>query len=74
MRTILLCLATVGLLSAQTPEITGTWQGPLQAGQQQLRTVLKLERKDGNLGGVLYSIDQNPNPIPLGTVTFQNSK
>src|SRR6187431_2885641 len=73
MKRLLLCLAAIGVLSAQTPDIAGTWQGNLVAGQQQLRTVLKVDRKDGNLGAVLYSIDQNPTPIPVGAVTLQGS-
>lgn len=73
MKPLLLCLATFGLLSAQTPDIVGTWQGNLVAGQQQLRTVIKVDRKDGSLGAVLYSIDQNPSPIPVGTITLQGS-
>lgn len=73
MKPILLCFATLGVLTAQTPDIVGTWQGNLVAGQQQLRTVVKVDRKDGNLGAVLYSIDQNPTPLPAGTVTFQGS-
>ncbi|MEP7353401.1 MAG: TIGR03435 family protein [Acidobacteriota bacterium] len=73
MKAILLCLATLGLVSAQTPDIVGNWQGPLMAGAQQLRTVLKVDRNGGNLTAVLYSIDQAPNPIPVAQISLQNS-
>ena len=34
MKTFLLALAGVGILSAQSAEIAGTWQGNLVAGQR----------------------------------------
>jgi uncharacterized protein (TIGR03435 family) len=71
MRPILLTLFSLGALSAQTTEITGTWQGNLVAGARELRTIVKISRTGANLGGALYSIDQNPTPIPMGTVSFQ---
>lgn len=73
MRTFLLAFLSLATLAAQTNEIAGTWQGNLVAGQRELRTVVKISRDAGNLSGVLYSIDQNPTPIPMGTVTFQGS-
>lgn len=73
MRTLLLALAAVGILNAQTPDIAGTWQGNLVAGQRQLRTVVKISRNGSNLIAVLYSIDQSPQPIPTSAVTLQGS-
>ncbi|MEO8099905.1 MAG: TIGR03435 family protein [Acidobacteriota bacterium] len=73
MKVFLFALASVGILSAQAMEIVGTWQGTLVAGQQQIRTVIKIGREGGNLSAVLYTIDQNPQPNPAGTTTFQGS-
>jgi hypothetical protein len=55
-------------------DISGTWQGTIQAGPQELRIVLKIA-KDNNGGwtGVGYSLDQTNQPIPLTSVTFQDS-
>ena len=38
--------------------ITGTWQGTLKVGPQELRTVYKISLEDDKLKAVLYSIDQ----------------
>jgi uncharacterized protein (TIGR03435 family) len=59
---LLLC---VGVLQAQ--DITGNWQGTLQAGKG-LRTVLKITKDDGKLKGVMYSIDQGAQAIALSSV------
>jgi uncharacterized protein (TIGR03435 family) len=59
---VLLC---AGVLQAQ--DITGNWQGTLQAGKG-LRTVIKITKDDGKLKGVFYSIDQSPQPIGLSSV------
>jgi uncharacterized protein (TIGR03435 family) len=67
----LLIAACVVWLSAQQ-EITGTWQGTLQAGRE-LRTVVKVSRADGELKAVLYSIDQGGATMPTSGVTFQGS-
>jgi uncharacterized protein (TIGR03435 family) len=58
-------------LSAQQ-DITGTWQGTLQAGRD-LRTVIKVSRADGELKAVVYSIDQGGATMPTSSVTFQGS-
>jgi uncharacterized protein (TIGR03435 family) len=51
-----------GALSAavlRAQDVTGTWQGVLQAGGRELRQVIKITREDaGGLRAVLYSIDQ----------------
>jgi uncharacterized protein (TIGR03435 family) len=74
MKTILLTLATLGILQAQTPDLAGIWQGTLAPSpQQQLRTVFRLERTNGNLTGALFSIDQNPTPIPINAITLQGT-
>ena len=53
-------------------DITGTWQGTLQAGRD-LRTVLKISKADGNLKAVLYSIDQGGQGISASSASLQGS-
>jgi uncharacterized protein (TIGR03435 family) len=67
-------LSSVGLL-AQVQDITGTWQGTLSAGGQQLRTVIKISKADdGSLKAILYSIDQaGGRGIGASAVTVQGS-
>jgi pimeloyl-ACP methyl ester carboxylesterase len=68
-------LATIGALYAQ--DISGDWQGRLQAGPQELRLIVKIEK--GNSGGwnaSLLSIDQIPDRgvgIRANSVTLQGS-
>ena len=59
------------VVSAQ--DLTGTWQGVLQAGGRELRTVIKVTRDDtGALRALLYSIDQNSPGLP-GTASVEGS-
>jgi len=66
----LLALSASALLAQ---DITGTWQGTLQAGGRDLRIVYQISKADaGGLKAVMFSIDQaGGQPIPVGTVTFQ---
>ena len=58
---------------ASSHDLVGTWQGTLHAGQD-LRTVLKVTKDEkGNYKGVFYSIDQNPIPLTLDSITLQGS-
>src|ERR1700722_16196436 len=52
-------------------DITGTWQGTLQAPKQELRTVIKISKTDAGLKAVLYSIDQGGQGFS-GTVTLES--
>ncbi|MDP9171943.1 MAG: TIGR03435 family protein [Acidobacteriota bacterium] len=53
--------------------ITGTWQGSLQAGKE-LRIVIKISTTDADtLKAVMYSIDQGGQPLPFGPVSRQGS-
>ena len=64
--------ASFSQLSAQS--ITGTWQGTLAVGGRDLRTVFKISTGDDDkLKGLFYSIDQNPQAIPVNPVTVQGS-
>jgi len=67
---IALVALPAGALFAQ--DITGTWQGALQAGRE-LRIVIKISKgDDGGLKAVLYSIDQGGQGLG-GAVTLQGS-
>ncbi len=67
LRVIALVALSAGALFAQN--ITGTWQGTLKAGPQELRSVVKISLDDDKLKAVLYSIDQGAQPLPFTTVT-----
>ncbi len=70
---IVLLLGTpVTSLYAQDKDITGNWQGTLQAGKG-LRIVMKITKDDGKLKGVSYSIDQGGQPIPITSITVQGT-
>ena len=65
---------TGSMLFAQN--ITGTWQGSLQApqGRPPLRIVMKISRADDeSLKAVMYSIDQGAQPINASAVSLQGS-
>jgi uncharacterized protein (TIGR03435 family) len=53
-------------------DITGTWQGTLLAGKQELRTVIKISKADAGLKATLYSIDQGGQGF-AGTVALEGS-
>ena len=65
--------------AAQTADATGhatgivdTWQGTLHAGEQNLRTVLKISKDEkGALKLAFYSIDQGGQPIAASSVSFE---
>ena len=59
-------------LQAQDKDITGNWQGTLQAGKG-LRTLIKISKNDGKLKAVMYSIDQGGQPIPVTSISLQGS-
>jgi len=75
MRGILLRFAAVLLIAtggghAQTPDISGNWQGTLQVGKG-LRTILKISKADnGGWKGVMYSIDQSGDPIGVTSIAL----
>ncbi len=50
-------------------DITGTWQGTLNAGRE-LRTVVKISKEGDALRALFYSIDQGPGAM-AGTATVQ---
>jgi uncharacterized protein (TIGR03435 family) len=61
-------LFAMGTLHAQSPDISGNWQGTLEAGKG-LRTILKISKADtGGYKAQLYSIDQGSDPFPVTTI------
>lgn len=76
---LLACILAVALFTAtlslaQTPDITGTWQGTLHAGAANLRTVVKISKADdGSLKAIFYSIDQGGQPLPVDKTTLEGS-
>jgi uncharacterized protein (TIGR03435 family) len=74
---ILALLALPGS-SLLAQNITGTWQGTLNVngtnGSVDLRTVMKISRADNeSLKGVFYSIDQDPTPVAMTSVTLKGT-
>ena len=69
---ILLVAAPLASLHAQDKDITGSWQGTLQAGNG-LRTLIKISKDDGKLKAVMYSIDQGGQPIPINSISLQGT-
>jgi uncharacterized protein (TIGR03435 family) len=68
---IALAALSAGTLFAQN--ITGTWQGTLQAGKE-LRIVIKISRTDTEaLKALMYSIDQSGQGISASAITLQGS-
>jgi uncharacterized protein (TIGR03435 family) len=69
-RFVAVLLIATGVLHAQTLDISGNWQGTLQAGKG-LRTILKISKTDtGGWKAVMYSIDQGGDPISVTSVTL----
>ena len=77
MKTLLLCALALGALPAGaqgiSQNITGTWQGALKVGANDLRTVFKISLHDDKLAAVFYNIDQNPTPVPVSSITRDGS-
>ena len=68
----LLLAAITSTLHAQDKDITGNWQGTLQAGKG-LRIVMKITKDDGKLKGVSYSIDQGGQPIGISSMALDGT-
>jgi len=60
-----------GLLRAQ--DVSGDWQGSLPVGGGR-RTILKISKPEGGgWKGIVYSIDQSPDGIPVSSITLQGA-
>jgi len=69
---ILGALTTLHAQAKEDKDITGNWQGTLQAGKG-LRIVMKITKDDGRLKGVSYSIDQGGQPIGITSMTLDGT-
>jgi uncharacterized protein (TIGR03435 family) len=49
--------------NTQTQDITGSWQGTLQAGEQKMRIVFKIALENDKLKATLYTVDRPSPPI-----------
>jgi uncharacterized protein (TIGR03435 family) len=77
MKILIRSIVALAMLSAsavaQAPNLTGNWQGTLQAGQE-LRVIFAIANADGGgLRATMYSIDQGGQGIPVSSVTLQGS-
>ena len=67
---VVLALFPIGMLLAQSSDITGTWQGTIKIPGRDLRTVIKIAKADkGGLKAVMYSIDQGGQGIGASSIT-----
>ncbi|HEX4049759.1 MAG TPA: alpha/beta hydrolase [Steroidobacteraceae bacterium] len=62
------------LPSGATPNITGTWQGTLQAPAPNLRIALQISRTSGSWKASMYSIDQTPDHFPVTALSLTGSR
>lgn len=69
----LFVLAALPLTPLFAQDFTGTWQGTLSAGPQNLRIVMKIAMENGKLTATDYSIDQTGQPFPATSVTQNGS-
>jgi uncharacterized protein (TIGR03435 family) len=53
--------------------LTGTWQGTLKVGPQDLRIVVRISLEDDKLKAAMYSIDQGGQPFPGPAITQNGS-
>ncbi len=67
-------MALAALLGStlEAQNITGNWQGTLQAGQQKVRIVFKIALENDKLNATLYIVDRPSPPIAL-TITQDGS-
>jgi uncharacterized protein (TIGR03435 family) len=64
----------VWTVALQAQDLTGSWQGTLNAGGRDLRIVIKLSKADnGDLKAMFYSIDQGGQGIGAGAITVQGT-
>jgi non-heme chloroperoxidase len=65
-------LGVVFTAALHAQDVTGDWQGAMQT-DSGLRAVLRISKAECNgLSGTLYSLGEDPHPIPLTSVTVVN--
>src|SRR5271166_5262874 len=68
-----LVLSAIGVACAQ--DVTGDWQGTLNAGKTQLHLVLHITKdNDGNLKATIDSVDQRTFGLVVNSISLTNSK
>src|SRR4051812_11729506 len=75
MKKLILCaiaVVTLFVAGVRAQDITGSWQGTLEAGRP-LRVVVKISTDAGALKAVFYSIDQGGQGIAAGAVSLQGT-
>jgi uncharacterized protein (TIGR03435 family) len=65
-------LAALLASALQAQNITGNWQGTLQAGPQKIRVVFKIALENDKLKATLYTVDR-PSPPIATTITLDGS-
>ena len=76
MKNLMLWMIAFAILpgsALQAQNLTGNWQGTLEAGPQKLRIVVKISLEDDKLKATLYSIDQPAPGMPASAVTKDGS-
>jgi len=68
----MMALAALQGSALQAQNITGNWQGTLQAGQRKVRIVFKIAQENDKLQATLYTVDQ-PSPPIATTITRDGS-
>src|SRR5215471_18408704 len=69
----IIAFATLSGSALLAQNVTGDWQGTLEAGPRKLRLVFKISFADDKLKATLYSIDQPAPPMPASSVTKDGS-
>ncbi len=74
-KTLMAALALSAAWASQGQDITGDWQGTLQAGGTELHLLVHISRTSaGALKATLDSLDQSANGIPISSITLNGSK
>jgi uncharacterized protein (TIGR03435 family) len=70
----LFALAAFAASAILAQDIVGTWQGKLQSGANENRTVFKISRtSEGGLAAVRYNLDRDGMPVAANSVVVQGS-
>ncbi len=69
-----LALAALSASAILAQDIVGTWQGKLQSGANEFRTVYKITRTgEGGLTAISYDLDRDARPIAANSVVVQGA-
>ena len=63
---LMIAAFVLSVVAAQAQDLSGVWQGTLQAGGREMRVVFRITNADGGgFRAMGYSIDQGSQPIPV---------